>query len=204
MIVVFGFVKKIVSSSLEKPKLLLAIVLVLLPIIFRIAAGFFVGVNFDANYNGFLAFTNIALWLVSGIGLYAIIYIFKGSGVKGKLTGILTATSYLSFFFTLFLLLAVIVILLLVPGFYAGVKNAQGLDPETAMQAFIESLPQPQNGLLFAAGMGILLLAGIAFLFFTLYLYYSIIALSSTEKPKRNIFALVFFMVFLLLLGLFI
>ncbi|MDO8634333.1 MAG: hypothetical protein Q7K34_03510 [archaeon] len=198
----FGIVKKIVSSSLEKPKLLLAALLVLLPVIFRIAAGFLVGVNFDAPYNGFLALTNMALWLASGIGLYAIIYVFKGSSVKGKLSGVLTAISYVSFFFTLSLLLAVLVIFLLVPGFFAGVKNAQGLDPQNAMQAFIEGLPQPQNAALFVAGIGILILAGIAFLVLTLYLYYSVIALSSSEKPKRNIFALIFFVLFLLFIGL--
>ncbi|MBI4045162.1 MAG: hypothetical protein HY392_05615 [Candidatus Diapherotrites archaeon] len=196
--------KKIVSLSLEKPKLLLAVVLVLLPVIFRIAAGFLVGVNFDAQYNGFLMLTNVVLWLAGGIGLYAIIYIFKGSEVKGKLSGVLTASSYASFFFTLWLLLAVLVVFLLIPGFFAGVKNAQGLDPQTAMQALIEEFPQPQNEALLTAGIGILILAGFIVLILTFYTYYSIITLSSSEKPKRNFFAFIVFMLFLFIIGVFL
>ena len=108
----------------------------------------------------------------------------------------------MSFFFTLFLLLAVLVIFLLIPGFFAGVKNAQGLDPQNAMQAFIESLPQPQNEALLLAGFGIITLAALALAFLALYFFYSVIALSSSEKPKRNIFALIFFVLFLLFIGL--
>lgn len=205
MVVMFGFVKKIVNNSFEKPKLLLAILLVLLPVLLELSLKILLGITLDTTRSGFVALTEIVLWIVSGISLYVIIYLFKGNQVKGKLGGILTALSYGRLIWSIAFIFFFAIAFFMIPEYFLALKEGKNSTDRIAdTQLLLDSI-QGKNEALLLAGFGLILIIAIVVTFVTAVLIpYNIISLSTTEKSKRNLFAYIVYVIFLLAIGLFI
>ncbi len=185
----------------EKPSIPLALFFVILPWIFNAIISFIlIGPDAIGGIFGgalsLLAF-NLILWFFVGLGLYIVLRGLKGAELSGKLTGVLTAFSFVLFLpwigVSISTIIVLLVLLFVFPSFLSNMQALSGTFGGASTEQIVAEIaslsPELSAGLSIVVIIGFILAAllFIVLFFLGLYLLYSLISLTKKSSVFKNI-----------------
>lgn len=184
-------IKTTVKNAIEKPNLIIAAILVLLPSILALVIYVIYSLPIDFLFFAIMIVRDVLHWILAVIALYILLYIAKGSVMKGKFTGLLTAFSFIYAIRFLLIIATFITVLFMAPGFFEQVsdiasKNYTGAEAIVALQ----TIPIQAPPFIFFAVLALVIFA-VAMVILGLYILYETIALSAPSGRLMNIALLI-------------
>lgn len=190
-----------IESAFEKPNVLLALVLVIVPVL--IAALFYLFTGALVDWAAFAleqVVKRYVLFFVLAVLVFAIGLVFNNKEMRGRFAEVVSALGLIYVIAIIIALISLLSPLLLAPGFFSAVQNfaKSGTVEELSTNIlFLQSvMPQGINlGLL-----TVFLIAGLILLLYQLVIFYKIISFVSKQKPWINL-ALLVLLLFIIGLG---